>query len=362
MAKRKGERHQFQTTIGNLSDPEGFAAYLARYTEWLGIKQYSDGTIYNAERYMRHFIRWGEVRALTRPNEITKPILERYQRHLYYYRKADGDPLSVNVQRGYLSALRGFFQWLSKNNHILYNPASDIELPQIRKRLPKHILSLEEVELIMTQPDTHDPYGLRDRAILEVLYSTGIRRAEIVNLKTYDVDSDRGCIMIREGKGGKDRMLPIGKRALRWVGRYLDQVRPELATPPDDHSLFLTQYGEAFHINWLSTVVAQYVKVSDIGKTGGCHLFRHTMATLMLENGADIRFIQAMLGHSDISTTQIYTQVAMRQLKAVHDATHPASQDKPKDSMEDEPEAARALLLDTLDAEVADESEIETKH
>jgi len=128
--------------------------------------------------------------------------------------------------------------------------------------------------------------------------------------------------MVRQGKGKKDRMIPIGERALRWMLKYRDEVRLELAMPEDDTTLFLTNYGLPFTRNRMSQLVRDYVNEADIGKTGSCHLFRHTMATLM--HGADIRFIQAMLGHADISTTQIYTQVSIRQLKEIHTATHPA--------------------------------------
>ena len=118
--------------------------------------------------------------------------------------------------------------------------------------------------------------------------------------------------------------MPVGERALAWVQTYLDQVRPQIVMPPDDGTLFLTRAGVPFNDAWLSTTVSAYVQKAHLGKQGGCHLFRHTMATLMLENGADIRFIQAMLGHADLKSTQIYTHVAVTQLKAIHEATHPA--------------------------------------
>ena len=145
-----------------------------------------------------------------------------------------------------------------------------------------------------------------------------------IHLNLYDIDSDRGTLMVRQGKGKKDRMVPVGERALRWMIKYRDEVRPELAMPDDDGTLFLTNLGEAFTRNRMPQLVRDYVNAADIGKSGSCHLFRHTMATLMLENGADIRFIQAMLGHANVSTTQIYTQVSIRQLKEIHTATHPA--------------------------------------
>jgi integrase/recombinase XerD len=160
---------------------------------------------------------------------------------------------------------------------------------------------------------------------LEVLYGTGMRRMEIANLEISDIDIDQCVVLIREGKGRKDRLIPLGERALYWVQSYLDKSRPQLTWNQQDKTLFLSREGSALNHVWLSTQIAQYVKRAEIGKQGGCHLFRHTMATLMLEGGADIRFIQVMLGHAEMSTTQIYTQVAIRQLQQVHAKTHPGA-------------------------------------
>jgi len=129
--------------------------------------------------------------------------------------------------------------------------------------------------------------------------------------------------LVRQGKGKKDRMLPLGERAAYWVGRYINEVRPDMALASDDGTLFLTRLGERFNEAWLSRTVAQYIDKANIHKKGSCHLFRHTMATLMLENGADIRFIQAILGHAELSTTEIYTQVSIKALKDVHTRCHP---------------------------------------
>jgi integrase/recombinase XerD len=178
----------------------------------------------------------------------------------------------------------------------------------------------------MRQPSLEEPRGIRDRAILEVLYSTGMRRRELIGLQLFDFDRECGTVMIRQGKGKKDRMIPIGERALGWIDRYQNEVRPELVVGRDPATLatlFLTHTGEPFTPNRLTQLVRGYVQAADLGKSGSCHLFRHTMATLMLENGADIRYIQAMLGHAELSTTQIYTQVSIRKLKEIHTATHP---------------------------------------
>ncbi|MCP4487333.1 MAG: tyrosine-type recombinase/integrase, partial [Gammaproteobacteria bacterium] len=203
-----------------------------------------------------------------------------------------------------------------------------LELPRQQRGLPKAILSIEEIDTIMGLPDIKTPYGIRDRAILETLYSIGIRRMELVNLNIYDIDSSRKTVLVREGKGRKDRLLPLGERALHWVERYRLEARSQLQTSHDDTTLFLTDYGEPWVRNRLSELIKKYLHHARIDKPGACHLFRHAMATHMLDNGADIRYIQMMLGHSDLSTTQIYTQVSIEKLRQIHAATHPA--DRPK--------------------------------
>lgn len=320
---RKGE-HTPLPPIGDPTNPDNLYAFMLRFLEAQRVKNYAARTLENREVYLRYFIEWCEERGLSRPQDITKPILERYQRYLFHYRKKNGEPLSTRSQHTHIVPIRAYFKWLTRENYILYNPASEIDLPRLEKRLPKHVLNQQEAELILSQPDLNTVFGIRDRAILETLYSTGIRRMEVIHINLYDIDADRGTLMVRQGKGKKDRMIPVGERALQWMTKYRDEIRPELTMPNDDGTLFLTNLGEAFTRNRMTQLVRDYVKAADIGKEGSCHLFRHTMATLMLENGADIRFIQAMLGHANVSTTQIYTQVSIRQLKEIHTATHPA--------------------------------------
>ena len=162
---------------------------------------------------------------------------------------------------------------------------------------------------------------------METLYSTGMRRLELANLKLYDLDTERGTVTIRQGKGKKDRIIPIGERAAAWIEKYVGESRPKLAVEPDDQTAFLSNAGEPFSLDHLSALVRTHVDAANIGKRGSCHMFRHCLATFMLENGADIR-IQQMLGHTDIKTTQIYTQVSIRQLQRIHAATHPAAKIK----------------------------------
>ena len=320
---KKGQKLA-KPVVGDLSDPLGFAALRDSYLEALQVQNYSPRTIENRLSYLNAFVIWCEDRELKRPEEITKPILERYQKHLLHTKKRDGKPLSFRAQHARLVPLRAFFKWLCRQNILLSNPASDLVLPRLEKRLPKHVLSMKEVETVLNVPDVMTPQGVRDRAILEVLYSTGIRRSELAHLQLYDLDTERGTLMVRLGKGKKDRMVPIGERAIAWVERYCEDVRPLLVGLFDDNTLFLTHLGEAFTPNRLTQLVRETIQKADIGKSGSCHLFRHACATLMLENGADVRFIQAMLGHAKLETTEIYTHVSIRKLKAVHEMTHPA--------------------------------------
>jgi integrase/recombinase XerD len=291
----------------------------------LSVRGYSENTVHSRRVYLGFFIEWAYQHGLQEPIEVTRPVLERYQRYLFFYRKKNGEPLTFRSQHTRLVPLRVWFRWMTRQNHILHNPASEIDLPRLGHSLPKNIFSAAEVEQIMQLCEIEEPIGLRDRALLEVLYSTGMRRLEIIHLKLFDLALDRGLILIRQGKGNKDRYVPIGERATAWLQKYIAEARPQLAIEPDDFTVFLTAQGEPFSRCHLSYAVRLRIDAAKLGKTGSCHLFRHTMATLMHENGADIRFIQQMLGHEDLKSTQIYTQVAIRTLQQVHAATHPAA-------------------------------------
>jgi integrase/recombinase XerD len=361
---KKGQ-HTPPAIIGPPNDPGSLYHQMLQFLQWMHERNYSHRTADNREVYLRYFILWCDERGLTRPQEITRPILERYQRYMFLYRKKDGQPLSTRSQGGRVTPIRAWFKWLTKTNRILYNPAADLDMPRMEKRLPKHILTADEADRVMNVPDIRNATGLRDRAILETLYSTGIRRMEVIGLGQYDIDYERGTLMVRQGKGKKDRMIPIGDRALAWIQKYRDEVRGQLTQAVDDGTLFLTHAGEPLGPNRLTQMVRDTIDAAQINKRGSCHLFRHTMATLMLENGADIRFIQAMLGHSELKTTQIYTQVSIVKLKEIHTLTHPArlarvgSVQTGADDANHQPDAEdpAAALLAALEAEADEESQ-----
>lgn len=181
------------------------------------------------------------------------------------------------------------------------------------------------MEAVLALPDIDYAQGLRDRAMLELLYGTGLRRMELAGLNVADIEAERGTLHVRRGKGGKGRFLPIGERALAWVKKYEAEARPLLQVDPHEPALFLNIDGKRLSMNAMSSRVRGYLDKAGIHKAGACHLFRHTMATAMLDNGADVRHVQEMLGHADIGTTQLYTKVSVAKLKAVHAATHPAA-------------------------------------
>jgi integrase/recombinase XerD len=286
-------------------------------------RAYSPQTVAAGVWTLRSFLTWAGERGLSRPSEVDKPVLEAFQRWLWAYRKPDGQALAVNTQRGRLGALQRFFAWLCRENHLRANPAADLELPRKQPRALPRVLSVAEVETILAVPDTSDLLGLRDRAILEVLYGTGLRRAELVALDVGDLDRARGLVLVRRGKGGKDRLAPLGGQALGWVERYLTESRPQLEIDPGQRALFLSGFGDRFSCAYLGTWVTRTIKAAKVGKTGSCHLFRHACATHLLENGADLRAIQELLGHARLDTTQIYTAVSINQLRETHARCHP---------------------------------------
>ena len=299
------------------------AALLPAFLSYLATRNYSDATIRDRSIALTTFAEWLAERGVVFAGEVTRPMIERYQRWLHHYRQKSGKPLAIGSQIGRLLPIKAFFRWAVRQNLVLSNPASDLEMPRAERRLPKIILTAGETERILAVPDVSTVCGLRDRAMMEVLYSTGMRRMELAGLSLYDLHEARGVLLIRQGKGKKDRMCPMGERAFAWVRKYIDQARPHLVTGHDDGTLFLNDHGTKCDVRRLSALVKGHINAADLGKRGSCHLFRHTCATLMLENGADVRFIQQLLGHADLSTTQIYTQVSIRALKEVHTRTHP---------------------------------------
>jgi integrase/recombinase XerD len=220
-----------------------------------------------------------------------------------------------------LSSVRMFHRFLEIENYADTNPASLIDAPKVVNRLP-NVLSFAEVEALLAAPSGSDPVDVRDRAMLEILYATGLRVSELVHLKVSDVNRQAG-FLFTVGKGGKERLVPIGETAALLLDRYLDSVRNKLDKKGDNEYLFLSRFGDFMSRQAFWNIIKKRANQVQIKKNISPHTLRHSFATHLLENGADLRNVQIMLGHADLSSTQIYTHVTRDRLKRIHGDFHP---------------------------------------
>ncbi|WZB64335.1 site-specific tyrosine recombinase XerD [Achromobacter xylosoxidans] len=221
-----------------------------------------------------------------------------------------------------LAALRRFYAWALREHRAERDPCLTLEAAKQAPRMPK-ILSEAQVDALLRAPDLEQPRGLRDRAMLETLYATGLRVSELVGVRALDVSLNEGVVRVVLGKGGKDRLVPLGAEAAHWIDQYLARARPELAAGRVSDALFITGRGEAMTRQAFWQLVKKYAVLADVRAPLSPHVLRHAFATHLLNHGADLRVVQMLLGHADISTTQIYTHVARERLKALHAAHHP---------------------------------------
>ncbi len=219
-----------------------------------------------------------------------------------------------------VSSIRGFYRFLVLEGALKSNPSSNLNTPKLWFYLPK-FLQVEEVERLLRQPSQHDVRGLRDCAMLEMLYATGLRVSELISLRHQDLNLEDG-FLICKGKGGKERIVPLGRSAIEAVLQYLDQARPAFSKGETEF-LFLTRRGKPFTRQGFWKLLKQYALEAGLERKISPHIFRHSFATHMLERGADLRSVQLMLGHSQITTTQIYTHVSRKRLRRVYDKFHP---------------------------------------
>jgi len=220
-----------------------------------------------------------------------------------------------------LSSFRRFFRYIMREGLRDTDPTADIEMPRIGRSLPK-TLSEEEVDSLLQAPNTDEPLGHRDRAMLELLYATGLRVSELINLKQSQVNFNQGVLRI-VGKGDRERLIPLGEEAQRWMCRFIDGPRMEILLERQSDYLFPTRRGDRMTRQAFWHIIKRYAQAAGIGKGLSPHSLRHAFATHLLNRGADLRVVQLLLGHSDLSTTQIYTHVARERLKELHGQHHP---------------------------------------
>jgi len=288
------------------------------HIEYLKVKNYSARTLETREYNYGKFTDWLTTHGLSLVEEIEPAHLLSYQKFLFRQKKRNGEPLAINTQVMNLSAIKMLFEWLQKREVIVGNPAVHIDLPKIPKRLPRRGLDAKELERVRAVNDLSNNLGFRDRVMLEVLYATGIRRAELCSLAVEDVYFDSNTIFVR-GKGNKERVVMFGAECRKWLTDYLKEVRPELENLKSGRAVFLSGRGLPFKPDTLGQHMKQIFRKAKIEKEGACHLLRHTFATNLLEGGADSRIIQELLGHESLETTARYTKLDVRQLRRVYD-------------------------------------------
>jgi integrase/recombinase XerD len=303
----------------------------ADYLEHLKALGRAPGTVVYMDYYLGVFLAYLHRRSLE-PETVTPPVLEDYRREVYEAkRKRGGGPLAPSTIFMRLWAVKSYYGFLAERRHILMNPAAGMDLPSPSGRPPKVLFNEHQIRAVIEKPDLETPIGVRDRAMLEVLYSTGIRRQELVNLNVTDVDLSQGVLRVNKGKGRKDRVVPIGQTACRFLELYLRTVRGQSlnillrgkvfgGTEP---ALFLGQYGGRMSAALVNYIIRSYVRAAFPGIKFSCHGFRHACATHMLRGGADIRLVQEMLGHKHLESTEVYTHLAPIDLKEVHRQSHP---------------------------------------
>ena len=273
-------------------------------------------------RAVRLFLAWLSDRGVALGSAKSEDLLA-YQSALVSARKRDGKPYSLSTQSHHLSALKGFFRFLYRRRFMLTDPAAAIELPRADIRLPRVVLTPREMLRLLDAARGKDALGLRDRAILETLYATGIRVSELAHLTPYDVDTEERLLRVVLGKGRKDRNVPLTKAAASAIAAFLVNGRPALLGRKKTPYLFLAEQGGYLHSALAGRVVGHYAQKAQIKKHVTCHTFRHSVATHLLRGGADIRQIQALLGHASLSTTERYTRVEIQDLRQVIRRAHP---------------------------------------
>lgn len=269
------------------------------------------------------FLSWCEERGIEEISQIGRGVMEAYCRHLRFGPADAARELRPASRINILASVKTFFRWLSKKRLILYNPMADITQPVKPPPKFRETLTKEEIEHVLSLPDLTHPVYFRDRVMMEVFYATGIRRRELADLDLADLNGEDETLIVRRGKNGLSRLVPLGNRASGWLDRYLKKQRREILKHRECTALFLATGGSRMSVSLIEATVKKYLKAAGITKKGCCHLFRHSMATLMLKNGADIRVIQEILGHTCIETTQRYTHLTIDHLKQIHSATHP---------------------------------------
>lgn len=294
-----------------------------KYEQYLAALNYSPHTRKAQRMYLKRFFVWLRLHGVEDMGRVTKQDLREYQVSLSATVNSKGEPNKATSQNHALKAIKGYFSFLVDEDYLACDPAAPLRYAKVPQVLPRSILTALEMRKLLEAPDPHTALGYRDRTVLELMYSTGLRKSEVGALVVDDLDLEGGYARVNSGKGSKDRVVPLGKAACQYLGNYLKGVRPYLVKDQADRHVFLSMRGGAFGADVVWKLVKRCAREAGITKPVSPHTLRHTCATLMLKNKANLRYVQELLGHARLDTTQVYTQVTIEDLKAVHKKCHP---------------------------------------
>lgn len=292
---------------------------LKRYVEYNQSIALSHHSIVNYLCDIRCFFSFLEEENIEDLKDIDRKVISKYQSFIYSHPRG----YKLRTQSKKITGVRNFFSFLDHEDYVLNDPSREIDLPKIPKELPLNVPTEDEMTKLIGKINIDSLLGLRNRAILELLYSTGIRSGELAALKLSSIDKDRGFLRIIKGKGSKDRVVPIGDLALKYIDLYLTHERPRLLKRRDYPHLFITRRGKPVHQEDVPEIVQRCARDTGIKRRITAHMIRHACATHMLRRSAPIRYIQELLGHGSLATTQLYTKVEIKDLKKIHHKTHP---------------------------------------
>jgi integrase/recombinase XerD len=297
--------------------------YTAQFTLWMRARAFSERSVETYQANIRRFFQYLTERGVDGLKEVTPGLVSQYQVYLSIQPGLKGKKLALSTQHHLITSLKTFFRAMVHEGKLLFDPSGHIEFPKVRRNLPREILTFEEMDALLNAPNPEIPIELRDKAILELFYSSALRNTELRSLAVKDVDFISRMVRIRHAKGDKERVVPTGRIAASYLEEYLREVRPRLAKNKTTETLFLTRRGRMLDETIPAYIVQKYAKRVNIAKPVDAHTIRHTCATHLLQCGADLRYIQELLGHTSLNTTQIYTQVMPIDLRKVHAQTHP---------------------------------------
>lgn len=303
-------------------------ALAERYLKSMAVRNLAPGTINNHRFYLRRFFEFLGENRVGNVAGITRETVRDYQTSLYEHVNRRGEPNCASTQNNGLKVVKAFLRYLVGEGLIVDDPSREVTYARQPKRLPRSVLTQGEMKKILHAPNTKAVLGYRNRAILELLYSTALRKEEVNNLLLTDVDYREGYVRVNAGKGNKDRVVPLGKIACRYLENYVKEVRPTLIRDPYENHVFLSLRGRRLSRNVIWEIVRRCAAWSKVMKRVSPHTFRHTCATLMLRNKANLRHIQELLGHASLNTTQVYTAVSITDLKEAHAKCHPREKDR----------------------------------